>query len=217
MQREVDMSEISDGRRYKSTDMVKCGTNDCRDCFECCRFVGDTIILDPMDIYMLNLGTGKSFAELLQEEKIELNMKEGLLLPNIKTGSEDTACGFLKEDGRCGIHNYRPGFCRLFPLGRVYEDGGFSYFLQVHECPRAGKSKVKVKKWIGIPNLEEYEKFVLIWHDHLRDFSEELRNGAPDKIAGLTVMFLKHYFEKPYDMDRPFYEQFYERYDLLNG
>lgn len=217
MKREVDIEEISDGKRYKSNDMVKCGTGDCEGCHECCNFVGDTIILDPYDIYMLSLGTGKSFAELLSEEKIELKMVDGIMLPNIKTGSESECCGFLRDDGRCSIHNYRPGFCRLFPLGRVYEDGGFSYFLQIHECPRIGRSKVKVKKWLGISNLAEYEKFVLLWHDHIRDFAEEIRNALPDNVAKLTVTFLKHYFEKPYDTTKPFYDQFYERYNVLNG
>ena len=215
MQREIDINEVSDGKLYKANDMVKCDTNDCEGCFECCRFVGDTIILDPYDIYNLCRATAKSFAQLLSEEKIELHMVDGLMLPNIKTGDESSACGFLREDGRCGIHDYRPGFCRLFPLGRIYNENGFNYFLQIHECPRVGRSKIKVKKWLGIPQLAEYEKFVLVWHDHLRDFSEEITHANPEDVAKLTVTFLKHYFEKPYDLEKPFYEQFYERYEML--
>lgn len=216
MIREVDIAEISDGKLYKANDMVKCDTNDCKGCSDCCHSVSDTIILDPYDIYMLGKGCGKSFATLLSEEKIELHMVDGLLLPNIKMQPNDGGCSFLNEEGRCSIHNFRPGFCRLFPLGRVYEEDHFDYFLQVHECPRTGGAKIKVKKWLGIPSLKEYEDYILIWHNHLKAFSKELSNAAPDDIAKLTVTFLKHYYEKPYNLEKSFYEQFYDRMKVLS-
>ena len=71
------------------------------------------------------------------------------------------------------IHAFRPGFCRLYPLGRIYEDGSFSYFLQVYECPHPNKSKVKIRKWLGIENLPAYEAFVLKWHDVLEETRKE--------------------------------------------
>lgn len=216
MIREVDIDEISDGKRYKANDMVKCGTNDCAGCSDCCHSVSDTIILDPYDIYMLGKGTSKTFSELLSEEKIELHMIDGILLPNIKMQADGAGCAFLNSDERCSIHNYRPGFCRLFPLGRVYEDDHFDYFLQIHECPRIGNAKIKVKKWLGIPQLAEYEKYILVWHNHVRDFTAEIKNGDPGNIAKLTVTFLKHYYEKPYDFEKSFYEQFYDRYNQLS-
>lgn len=219
MQREIDMSEVSDGKLYKLTDMVRCGTNDCKGCSDCCHFVEDTIILDPYDLYELTKATGRLFTELLAEELIELHMVDGVLLPNIKmqnridsTGQNNVSgCSFLNSDGRCSIHNHRPGFCRLFPLGRIYENGSFSYFLQIHECDHLTGAKIKVKKWLGVPNAAEYEKFVLAWHDHLEDFRKELAEMDIDKVSMMISTFLKHYYEKPYDMGRPFYEQFYER------
>lgn len=51
---------------------------------------------------------------------LELNVVDGMVLPNLKMAGEEEACLFLK-DGRCSIHGYRPGICRLFPLGRIYE------------------------------------------------------------------------------------------------
>lgn len=211
MRRDVDILEISDGKLYGSSDMVKCGTNDCLGCSECCHFVQDTIILDPYDIYELARATGKSFSKLLEDELIELNMQDGILLPNIKMQKDRGHCAFLNENERCSIHNYRPGFCRLFPLGRVYENGTFSYFLQIHECAHLTGAKVKIKKWLGIPAISEYEKFVQVWHDHLADFRDEVNNASPENISKLLVTFLKHYFEKPYDVTCSFYEQFYSR------
>ena len=212
MRRDVDINEISDGRRYRSSDMVKIGCADCAGCSECCRKVDDTIILDPYDIYQLSKGLGAGFDELLSAEPvpfIELGNADGLLLPHLNIDSKEGACRFLNEDGRCGIHSFRPGFCRLYPLGRIYEDGGFSYFLQVNECPYPNKTKVKVKKWLGIEDLSSYETFVLKWHDIL----EKARNDISEmtdtsEISRYIVAFLKNYYERPYDTSMPFYEQF---------
>lgn len=43
-----------------------------------------------------------------------------------------------------------PGICRLFPLGRIYEENGFKYFIQVHECKKQERGKVKIKKWLEL-------------------------------------------------------------------
>ena len=53
MKREVDMNEISDGRLYGLNDMVKVGCNDCEGCSACCQGMGDSVKLDPLDIYRL--------------------------------------------------------------------------------------------------------------------------------------------------------------------
>ena len=37
MIRELDLSEISDGKRYGHKDMVKAGCNDCKGCSKCAR------------------------------------------------------------------------------------------------------------------------------------------------------------------------------------
>ena len=147
MLRNCSLEEISDGRLYDQTDMVKAYCNECKGCHACCEGMGNSIILDPLDVSRLTKETGKSFEALLADT-IELNVVDGLILPNIKM--VNGTCTFLNAEGRCGIHAARPGFCRLFPLGRYYEDGGFKYFLQIHECDRAGKVKVKVSKWIDI-------------------------------------------------------------------
>ena len=215
MIREVDIDEISDGKRYKSGDMVKIGCSDCSGCSECCRKVDDTIILDPYDIWQLTRGLGAGFDELLTGgpiPSIALGMADGLLLPHLNIDKEAGACRFLSPEGRCGIHAYRPGFCRLYPLGRIYENGSFSYFLQVYECPYPNKTKVKVKKWLGIENLPAYEAFVLKWHDIL----EDARKGAAaisiqSDAAGYMTAFLKKYYQDPYDPSKSFYDQFNER------
>ena len=153
MKRNVSLEEISDGRLYGPNDMVKADCHGCKGCSKCCQGMGSSIIMDPFDVYRLTTGLGKSMEQLLQKE-IELNVVDGVILPNLKMNGDKESCAFLNEEGRCSIHAYRPGICRLFPLGRYYENGSFKYFLQTGECT-AVHSKVKVSKWIDTPNLSK--------------------------------------------------------------
>ena len=56
MKRMVDLKEISDGRIYSSGDMVRADCHDCTGCSDCCRGMGSSIILDPMDNWKIRLG-----------------------------------------------------------------------------------------------------------------------------------------------------------------
>lgn len=71
MKRNIDLNEISDGRLYSSGDMVKADCHDCAGCSACCRGMGDSIKLDPMDIWRLKKGVGKELADY----KTNLNYK----------------------------------------------------------------------------------------------------------------------------------------------
>ena len=53
MLREIDLKEISDGKLYGPNDLVKAGCNDCAGCFSCCQGMGESVILDPLDIFHL--------------------------------------------------------------------------------------------------------------------------------------------------------------------
>ena len=53
MERNVTMAEISDGKLYSRDDMVKAGCDDCRGCSACCHGMGNSIVLDPYDVYRL--------------------------------------------------------------------------------------------------------------------------------------------------------------------
>ena len=83
MKREIDMKEISDGKLYGPNDLVKADCGDCHGCFDCCRGMGQSILLDPLDIYRLTGNLKVTFEELLAD-KIELNVVDGLILPNLK-------------------------------------------------------------------------------------------------------------------------------------
>lgn len=209
MEREIDMKEVSDGRLYTSNDLVKADCGGCEGCSSCCTGMGSSITLDPLDVFRLCAATGKDFESML-DRQIELNIVDGVILPNLKMAGDGERCPFLNPEGRCSIHEYRPGICRLFPLGRIYEDGDFRYFLQVHECPKK-KTKVRVRKWLDTPDLKRYEQFVRDWHYYLKDLQKETEK-APDQIRELSMSVLRLFCMLPYDRNRDFYDQFYERF-----
>ena len=60
MERNVEIDKISDGKRYGANDLVKVGCDDCRGCSACCHGMGDSIVLDPMDVYRLEKKLGKT-------------------------------------------------------------------------------------------------------------------------------------------------------------
>lgn len=211
MLRAINMKEISDGKLYTSNDMVKADCHDCEGCSDCCRGMGNSIVLDPLDVYRLCSNLKKTPEELLAKE-LTLDVFDGNILPHLSMMGEEEVCLFLNEEGRCSIHAFRPGICRLFPLGRYYEDGGFRYFLQTHECRKENRSKIKVRKWIDTPDLKRYERFVTDWHYFLRDVQEVLVKSKDEElIKNLNLFVLRKYYLVPYSQQEDFYEQFYRR------
>ena len=105
MKRIVDAKEFSDLRTFEANDMVRIACNECSDCSKCCRTVGDSIILDPYDIYCLEKGLKTDFTGLLNSGRIELRCVDGLIQPNLKIRDNGAGCSFLNDGGRCGIHS----------------------------------------------------------------------------------------------------------------
>lgn len=209
MKREIDLNVISDGKLYTANDMVKADCGDCKGCSACCRGMGQSIVLDPLDVFRLIKKLNQNFEELIGS-CLELRVVDGLILPNLKMQGEEEQCAFLSEEGRCSIHAERPGFCRLFPLGRYYENGSFRYFLQIHECKKENRAKIKVKKWLDVPDVKCYEKFINDWHYYLVSMQDCL-SEKPDKAKKVSMYILKQFYLLPYNMEEDFYSQFYHR------
>lgn len=200
-----------DAKLYDLNDMVKAGCNDCRGCSDCCCGMGQSILLDPYDIWQMESNLNETFAGLLRE-KLELHMEGRLILPNLKMEGVEEKCGFLNEKGRCGIHAFRPGLCRLFPLGRNYDGRKLQYFLLEGACPKGG-TKIKVRKWLDVPDYVKYSDFLIKWHDLRRRLQEELaekEEAEPDSMKEQNMRFLHIFYEEQYGSE-DFYVQFEER------
>ena len=208
MERNVEIDKISDGKRYGANDLVKVGCDDCRGCSACCHGMGDSIVLDPMDVYRLEKKLGKTMEEILLAGNVALRVVDGVILPHLKMTEQSDRCSFLNEEGRCSIHDARPGFCRMFPLGRLYEDGTFSYFLQVNECPKENKTKVKVRRWLDTPELGKYEAFTTKWHYYLKEKQNAARESEDDAFRQqISMNILKLFYLLPYDGNTDFYTE----------
>lgn len=211
MKRDLSLAEISDGKLYGLNDMVRADCGDCKDCHACCQGMGDSVVLDPFDVYRI----GKKLnctAESLLRDKLKLQVVDGIVLPGLNMDGPDERCGFLSSKGRCTIHDARPGICRLFPLGRLYEEEGCKYFLQIHECKNEKRSKIKVKKWIDTPELKKYEACIWSWHCLLKEL-QDLMNEAMDEVYSkrVSMTVLQTFYLQPYKAERDFYDSFYER------
>lgn len=196
---------------YSSNDMAKLGCGECSGCSSCCRGMGQSIVLDPYDIYQLQTVTGMNFAQLMQES-VELHVEDGLILPSLKMQEKTESCGFLNAEERCGIHAHRPGLCRLFPLGRHYDEGGLHYFMLEDACLVRNRTKVKIKKWLGISALSQYERFLAAWHDLRKDIQEEIAERQSDAYTQkINVRMLEVFYQSSYDTAEDFYVQFEKR------
>ncbi|MBR3307796.1 MAG: YkgJ family cysteine cluster protein [Lachnospiraceae bacterium] len=210
MERNVMIEEISDGKYYTSEDLVKADAHGCKGCSWCCENMCDTIFLDPYDLYSVCKGLGKDFTALMLEGYLDIGLYDLISMPHIKDNG--AGCGFLSAEKRCTIHSFRPGICRLFPLGRFYHDDTFSYILQTHECRIEDREEVKVRDWLEIEELEAYEEYVLRWHTLVKNISEFMKEPAePGVKRNIHVMFLKKFFETPYDLTQDFFPQIYAR------
>ena len=210
-------------RLYDKNDMVKAGCHDCQGCSDCCRGMGDTIILDPLDVCRLTHGLQKNFEELL-EGSIALHVEDSIILPHMQMVNENEHCVFLNKEERCSIHSFRPGLCRLFPLGRSYEEGKLRYFL-LEDCPAQNKTKVKIEKWINMPEFAQYEQFLTDWHFFLKEFRQKAQAlqavqgenavEAQETLRNINMYVLQVFYMLPYEKEIDFFSQFRERMLLV--
>ena len=168
------LDEISDGKLYDINDIVKADTCGCDGCSDCCYDVGDLVVLTPFDIYEIVNYLDTTFDDLIGN-KIELRENNKIVLPYLKMDEKNKKCSFLNEENRCIIHSKRPNICRMFPLGRVYNNDDFKYFLQIGNCPKENLKDIKVKNWIGIENYFENKKFILQWHKFIKALTFRLK------------------------------------------
>jgi Fe-S-cluster containining protein len=112
----------SDAVPLEPSDPVQlaCGIAGCS--ANCCSN-GPHIILNPYEVALICRAAGMSYEDLL--DIVETDRVNGFPLVMLP---RDPACPFWTETG-CRIYEARPLACRLFPLGRVFEQGDSSFVL----------------------------------------------------------------------------------------
>lgn len=205
-------------RTYTAADMAKIYCEKCNGCGDCCHGMTDTIHLDPWDVHQLTNGLGKQFEELQAEGILALHAEGGMILPYLCMCEDgEGACPLLAADGRCSIHPFRPGYCRLFPLGRDYdaETKTFQYFIVDNGCDMPGKMKVKISKWLGIPELPRYERYVADWHYFCRDVKVYMEKAEDEAfVRQLNLFLLKVFYLTPYVVPGDGTKDFYDLFEM---
>ena len=147
--------------------------------------------------------------------ELELNVVDGIIMPNLKMQKSDGRCAFLREDNLCNIHTIRPGICRMFPLGRYWEDEThFKYIVQKGECNKDNLSKIKLKKWLGIEGLAEYDSYIVRWHEYVKQLQAALPGLSEDNVKILNTFNLRVFYMTTYAGcvdDKAFYAEFDRR------
>lgn len=100
----------------RGADLValSCGIDGCP--ANCCTH-GPPIIVNPYELALICAAAGMSYEDLL--DIVETDRADGFPLVMLP---RDPACHFWTGKG-CSIYAARPLACRLFPLGRVFENG----------------------------------------------------------------------------------------------
>ena len=232
MYREQSLNEICDGRMYTENDMVRTDTGNCAGCRQvCCKGMERSIVLDPYDVHRLTQSLNTTFDQLLKGP-VEINIVDGIMLPNLAMNKDTDACSFLDSSNKCTIHDARPGVCRLFPLGRYWEDDThYKYIFQKDQCHKENLSKIKVKKWINNPADPGYDQFIKDWHryivrirkavydiqsegyddkihaDDIGADSSDIQNKKETQIRTICMYTLKTFYLTPFIDDKDFFGQ----------
>lgn len=205
------LKDISDGKLYSSNDMVKVGCHDCNGCSACCCDMGESILLDPMDVWRLERNLGQSFEQLLAgADRSACGRWSDPSESEMASSATGPKCSFLNGEGRCSIHAFRPGICRLFPLGRNYDGENLSYFLLTDACPAKNKSKMKVSKWLEMDGMKDYERFLVKWHALTKSLRQTMQNCDEEEAKRKNMLFLQMFYFTPVQQEN-FYDGFYER------
>lgn len=98
------------------------------------------------------------------------------------------------------------------PLGRLYENGSFQYFLQVRECRKIKPGQDQGEKWIDMPEAEKYDAYISRWHYFLKKLSRIVREDTEGILSrNLSMYVLKEFYLTPYDRNGDFYAQIEKR------
>ena len=145
---------------------------ECDMCGKCCTSnTIDSILFKPYDIYKIAKGLNIKTEEVL-DKYAEFYIGKNSGFPIIRMlSNKNGICHFLKKAGNkalCGINDFKPGSCSLYPLGRAIvtnknanenkDEQEVMYFLQDVNCGFKNKQNT-VDSWLGLHR--EYEEFVL--------------------------------------------------------
>jgi Fe-S-cluster containining protein len=126
----------TDARVFSETDLIQlsCGVNGCSS--NCCT-KSAPVVLNPYEIALICREDGITYEDFL--DIVDTDRAKGFPLVMLP---RDPHCHFWTGKG-CRIYRGRPLACRLYPLGRVFEEGA-SYIVlpELNICSGLSSSPV---------------------------------------------------------------------------
>ena len=148
MERNIDLNEISDGRFYTANDMVRADCQGCEGCSVCCHGMGKSIQLDPLDVHRICTYFRIPFEALLADH-VELNVVDGMILPNLKMVGEDEP----ESGGQMRYPQNQTGVLPSVPIGKTVRGQKF----QIHSSDKGmcenGSSEDQSQKMAGYTGI----------------------------------------------------------------
>lgn len=193
----------------------------CKRCGACCRYVKQSVPLEPLDVFRLAKYLKKQRKGCFSMDEVLFQYAEPVLLHEsgymvfmLKTiGSED-ACIFL-QDNQCGIHEVNPRACRTYPLS-VGPDmhGGSEQYLSMEQPGHFRGTIHSVKKWVQKYCSDEEWKF---WNLDMESVKElaQLLEAIPECEKSRALLLFIMYRYSDFDLEQPFFPQFERNHQKL--
>lgn len=193
----------------------------CKLCGGCCRYVANSIMLEPMDIYRLarylrERGEPVTGAEdvLAQYSHAEW-LADSIPIFLLNTVDPLDVCVFLKE-GRCSVYEARPRVCRLYPFTVAPGCRGrdFQYLLCTEKSHHFADGIVAVKDWLSRNFPQDARQFVKADYEILSALGRNIRAMGETRFKGILFQFLFYRYYN-YDLEQPFLPQFLSNSETL--
>lgn len=193
----------------------------CTACGECCRHIKDSVMLEPLDVYVLGNHLRAAGADVFCPDDILEQYCDLTIIPGglpvyvMKTKGEDASCVML-EEGRCSVYVGRPRVCRMYPFGATAGTRGrdFSYYLATDKLHHFGNGRVLVKDWLYANFTKEAKAFFKEENERIPAIGLALQNLS-ELDYKQKLMPLLHYRYSNYEFDKPFLPQYQKNMDLL--
>ncbi len=212
------------------------GCRGCSKCCE--SDMGTSIVLDPYDVFELMKATGKSFDDLLVSFAVEVGMIDGLALPHLKMDKgcsflKDGRCSI--HDHRPSICRLFPlgrlyredgsGFDYILQVNECAKPDRTE--VKIDEwlgIPDIERHSAFINKWHrfirstvkSVADIREREAIALKLLHERKEAGEEISKSdiedaeirGEQRIKALMMIYLRHLYMEPYDLNEDFYPQF---------
>lgn len=193
----------------------------CRLCGGCCRYVKDSIMLEPIDGYRLARYLREQGEPVSGTEDVLANYAHASWLEDrfpiflLNTVGPMDVCVFLKE-GRCSVYEARPHVCRVYPFSVAPGERGrdFRYFLCTEKPHHFTDGMVTVKNWLSENFVRETKEALKADYDALPILSRNILAMGEEEFQSQLFQFL-YYRYYNYELDKPFLPQFLSNLEQL--